>query len=141
VLAGILREHDFVRMSPEAAVASGVSSTFFPHGLGHMIGLQVHDVGGFQKADSGGTLAKPAAHPYLRFTRTLEPRMVVTIEPGIYFIDMLLAQLKTKPESKDIHWDKVDKFRRYGGIRIEDDVACTDAAPENLTRDAFAQAA
>jgi Xaa-Pro dipeptidase len=141
VLAGILREHDFVRMSPEAAVASGVSSTFFPHGLGHMIGLQVHDVGGFQKADSGGTLPKPEGHPYLRFTRTLEPRMVVTIEPGLYFIDMLLAQLKSTPEAKNINWDKVDKFRRYGGIRIEDDVACTDGAPENLTRDAFAQAA
>jgi Xaa-Pro dipeptidase len=64
--------------------------------------------------------------------------MVTTIEPGIYFIDMLLAEIKNKPQSKDINWDKVDKFRRYGGIRIEDDVVCTEGAPENLTRDAFA---
>jgi len=140
VLAGILRDQDFIRMSPESAVESGVSTAFFPHGLGHPIGLQVHDVAGFQKDDTGGVIPRPATHPYLRFTRTLEPRMVVTIEPGIYFIDLLLAQLKNKPQSKDVNWDKVDKFRRYGGIRIEDDVACTESEPENLTRDAFAAA-
>jgi len=141
VLAGILREQGFIRMSAESAVESGVSGTFFPHGLGHMIGLQVHDVGGFQKDEAGGTLPKPAGHPYLRFTRTLEPGMVLTIEPGIYFIDMLLAELKHKPAAKDVVWDKVDAFRRYGGIRIEDDVVCTAGTPENLTRDAFAAAA
>jgi Xaa-Pro dipeptidase len=137
-LAGILKDQDFIRMSAEGAVESGVSSAFYPHGLGHMIGLQVHDVGGFQKDETGGTIAKPPGHPYLRLTRTLEPRMVTTIEPGIYFIDMLLAEIKNTPQSKDINWDKVDKFRRYGGIRIEDDVVCTEGAPENLTRDAFA---
>jgi Xaa-Pro dipeptidase len=125
-------------MSPESAVETGVSTAFFPHGLGHPIGLQVHDVAGFQKDDSGGTIPRPASHPYLRFTRTLEARMVVTIEPGIYFIDLLLAKLKEKPQSKDINWNKVDKFRRYGGIRIEDDIVCTSGEPENLTRDAFA---
>ena len=140
-LAGILRDQGFIRMSAEAAVASGVSSVFFPHGLGHPIGLQVHDVGGFQKDESGGTIAKPPGHPYLRMTRTLEPRMVVTIEPGLYFIDLLLAELKTKPEAKDIAWDRVEHFRQYGGIRIEDNVACGEATPENLTRDAFAAAA
>ena len=71
-------------------------------------------------------------------TRTIEPGAVVTIEPGLYFIDMLLAKLKDKPEGRDIAWDRIDAFRKYGGIRIEDDVACTDGAPENLTRDAFA---
>lgn len=137
-LGGILKDQDFIRMTPESAVESGVSTAFFPHGLGHMIGLQVHDVGGFQNDDSGGTIPHPAGHPYLRLTRTLEPRMVTTIEPGIYFIDILMAELKKKPQSKDINWNKVDKFRRYGGIRIEDDVVCTEGAPENLTRDAFA---
>lgn len=136
VLAGILRDQDFIRMSAEAAVASGVSSVFFPHGLGHLIGLQVHDVGGFQKDETGGVVPKPAGHPYLRLTRTIEPRMTMTIEPGIYFIDLLLAELKAKPEAKDIAWDKVEHFRQYGGVRIEDDVACGEAAPENLTRDA-----
>ncbi len=140
VLALILRDQGFIRMSPESAVESGVSSTFFPHGLGHGIGLQVHDVAGFQESERGGTIPKPKGHPYLRLTRKLEAGMVTTIEPGLYFIDMLLAELKQKPAAKDVAWDKVDAFRRYGGIRIEDDVVCTDGDPENLTRDAFAAA-
>ncbi len=138
VLAGVLREHGFIRMSAESAVESGVSSAFFPHGLGHPIGLQVHDVAGFQQSERGGTISRPDGHPYLRMTRVLEPGMVVTIEPGLYFIDMLLAELRDKPVAGDIDWAKVDAFRQYGGIRIEDDVVCTDDAPENLTRDAFA---
>ena len=138
VLAEILRAHDFVRMSAEAAVAEGVSSVFFPHGLGHLLGLQVHDVGGLQQDESGGTRPRPPGHPYLRLTRTVEPRMVMTIEPGLYFIDLLLAELKAKPQAKWVNWDRVERFRRYGGIRIEDDVVCTEDAPENLTRDAFA---
>jgi len=140
VLAGILREHGFIRMSAESAVESGVSSTFFPHGLGHGIGLQVHDVAGFQESERGGTIPKPPGHPYLRLTRKLEPGMVTTIEPGLYFIDMLLAELRKKAVANDIAWDRVDAFRKYGGIRIEDDVVCTDGTPENLTRDAFAAA-
>ncbi|KRE89864.1 Xaa-Pro dipeptidase [Frateuria sp. Soil773] len=139
VLAGVLREHGIVRMSAESAVESGVTSTFFPHGLGHPIGLQVHDVAGFQQSERGGSIARPDGHPYLRMTRVLEPGMVVTIEPGLYFIDMLLAELRDKPFAADIDWARVDALRPYGGIRIEDDVACTDGAPENLTRDAFAQ--
>lgn len=138
VLAGVLREHGFIRMSAESAVESGVSSAFFPHGLGHPIGLQVHDVAGFQQNERGGSIARPAGHPYLRMTRVLQPGMVVTIEPGLYFIDMLLAELRDQPVSSDIDWARVDAFRQYGGIRIEDDVVCTDGAPENLTRDAFA---
>jgi len=138
MLAGILKDQGFIRMSAEAAVASGVSSVFFPHGLGHLIGLQVHDVAGFQADDTGGTIPRPPGHPYLRLTRKIEPRMAMTIEPGIYFIDILLAELKAKPEAKDVDWDRVDRFRRYGGVRIEDDVVCTDGTPENLTRDAFA---
>lgn len=139
-LAGVLKDHGFIRMSAESAVESGVSATFFPHGLGHPIGLQVHDVAGFARDDSGATIPRPEGHPYLRMTRTIEPGAVVTIEPGLYFIDMLLEKLKGRPEGRDVAWDRIDAFRKYGGIRIEDDVACTDAAPENLTRDAFALA-
>ena len=139
VLAGVLREHGFIRMSAESAVDSGLSSTLFPHGLGHPIGLQVHDVAGFQASENGGTLPRPAGHPYLRMTRALEPGMVMTIEPGLYFIDLLLAKLREGPLAGEVDWTRVDAFRRYGGIRIEDDVACTAGAPENLTREAFAQ--
>lgn len=139
-LAAILGDFGVIKVSPEAALASGVSSAFFPHGLGHGIGLQVHDVAGFAASDAGGTIAKPAGHPYLRLTRVLEPGMVVTIEPGIYFIDMLLEKLKRDGHADAVDWSRVDAFRRYGGVRIEDDVVCTDGEPVNLTREEFASA-
>jgi Xaa-Pro dipeptidase len=139
-LAALLKDHGFIRMEAESALESGVTRAFFPHGLGHSIGLQVHDVGGFARNDRGDTVPRPDDHPFLRMTRTLEPGMVVTIEPGLYFIDMLLAELRDKPVAKNIDWNKVEAFKQYGGIRIEDDVVCTDGEPENLTRDAFAAA-
>ena len=137
-LAGILKDFGVIKVGAEEALANGVSSAFFPHGIGHGIGLQVHDVAGFAASDSGGTISKPEGHPYLRLTRVLEPGMVVTIEPGIYFIDMLLEELKQKGLADAVDWARVDAFKPYGGIRIEDDVACTDGAPLNLTREAFA---
>ena len=133
--------HSAVTASPEAAVASGVSSAFFPHGIGHGIGLQVHDVSGFAATDTGGTIDKPDGHPYLRLTRVLEPGMAVTIEPGIYFIDMLLDKVRGGEHANSVDWSRVDAFRPYGGIRIEDDVLCTPDAPLNLTREGFAAAA
>ena len=139
-LAGILREFGLITVSPDVAVETGVSSAFFPHGIGHGIGLQVHDVAGFAESDRGGTLPKPDGHPYLRLTRTLAPGMVVTIEPGLYVIDMLLEQLKDRGFGPSVNWSRVDEFRPFGGIRIEDDVVCTDDAPLNLTREAFAAA-
>lgn len=139
-LASILADFGVIRVAPDTAVATGVSSAFFPHGIGHGIGLQVHDVAGFAASDSGGILPKPEGHPYLRLTRVLQPGMVVTIEPGIYFIDMLLEPLRQGALGASVDWKRVDAFRPFGGIRIEDDVACTDGVPENLTRDAFARA-
>ena len=135
-----MHDQGFVTCSSEAAVAGGISSAFFPHGLGHLIGLQVHDVAGFARDERGGTTPKPEGHPYLRLTRSLQPGMVTTIEPGLYFIDMLLEELKSKPAAKDVAWKKVDAFRKFGGIRIEDDVVCTEGDPVNLTREAFAAA-
>ena len=138
LLAGVLHQFGIITVAPEAAVESGVTCAFFPHGIGHGIGLQVHDVAGFAAADTGGTIAKPAGHPYLRLTRTLEAGMVVTIEPGLYFIDMLLDELKAKGLGDAVNWERVAAFKPYGGIRIEDDVVCTDGEPLNLTREAFA---
>ena len=140
-LAVILKDFGLVTVSPEAAVATGVSSAFFPHGIGHGIGLQVHDVAGFAASDRGGTIPKPDGHPYLRLTRELAPGMAVTIEPGLYFIDLLLDKLKADGRGDSVDWDRVAAFKPYGGIRIEDDVVCTDADPINLTREGFAEAA
>ena len=140
-LATILHDVGVITVSPETAVATGVSSTFFPHGIGHGIGLQVHEVAGFAESDRGGTIAKPEGHPYLRLTRVLEPGMVVTIEPGIYFIDMLLERLRQGAHAGSVDWARVDAFRPFGGIRIEDDVVCTAGEPVNLTREGFAELA
>ncbi len=136
-LMGILKDFGVITVSPETALATGVSAAFFPHGLGHPIGLQVHDVAGFAQSDAGGTIPRPPGHPYLRMTRVLEPGMVVTIEPGLYFIDMLLEEVKKNGHAGSVDWKRVDEFRPYGGIRIEDEVLCTEDAPENLTRPAF----
>ena len=114
-----------------------MSGVFFPHGVGHLLGLQVHDVAGFSIDADGTQKGAPAGHPYLRLTRTLEPGFVVTIEPGLYFIDALLEQARSSAHGKHINWQQVERFRPYGGIRIEDNVACTDGAPENLTRPAL----
>lgn len=139
LLAQVLHEIGVVRMSAQDQVASGVSAAFFPHGIGHYIGLQVHDVAGFTGPD-GSTIPRPDGHPFLRLTRTLEPDQVVTIEPGLYFIPMLLAPLRDGPHAGEIDWQVVEHLLPYGGVRIEDNVRVTDAEPENLTRDAFAAA-
>jgi len=138
LIAEVLNRHRIVRLSVEDTVASGLSSVFFPHGVGHLLGLQVHDVAGFTVNLDGTQKAKPPGHPYLRLTRTLEPGFVVTIEPGLYFIDALLHDAKQSGHAANIDWDRVATLKPFGGIRIEDDVACTTSAPENLTRAAFA---
>jgi Xaa-Pro dipeptidase len=139
LLAGVLRDMDFVRLDPELVVETGISSSFFPHGLGHYLGLQVHDVGGFMRNAQGETIDKPPGHPYLRLTRTLEPDQVLTVEPGIYFIPMLLDELRRGPYATAINWPEVERMLPFGGVRVEDDVRVTWKEPENLTRDAFAE--
>ncbi len=135
-LAGVLRNLGIVEMEAGSMLEKGVSSVFFPHGLGHPIGLQVHDVAGFTD-ESGAIIPRPEGHPFLRMTRTLEPNMVVTIEPGLYFIPSLLAKLKQSPEAKSVNWQQVEQLMPYGGVRIEDEVLCTENEPVNISREAF----
>ena len=134
-------EIGMIKMPGQAALEQGVTSVFFPHGIGHLLGLQVHDVGGVMGDSQGGERKRPEGHPYLRLTRMLEPGVVVTIEPGIYLIDSLLAAAHEDKRGAHIDWAMVEALRPYGGIRIEDDVATTAGSPENMTRDAFAQLA
>ncbi len=137
--AKILADFGLITCSPESAVETRVSSAFFPHGVGHLLGLQVHDVGGFMADASGTTIPKPEGHPYLRLTRVIEKNMVFTIEPGIYFIDSLLDEVKKGPHASAVSWERVADFHRYGGIRIEDDVMVTETGVENFTRDEWAR--
>ena len=139
-IARLLAAAGFIRGTPEAAVESGLSGVFFPHGVGHPLGLQVHDVGGFMAGPDGGFLERPPGHPYLRLTRHLVENAVVTIEPGLYFIDLLLAAARADGRGRDIVWDRVEAFRPYGGIRVEDNVVATAAGAVNLTREAFSAA-
>lgn len=134
----ILSDMKITSMSADAAYESGVTRTFLPHGVGHYIGLQTHDVGGFMADESGKTIAKPAEHPFLRLTRTVEESQVFTIEPGLYFIEMLLAELRRSEHSSAMNWEKIETLQPFGGVRIEDDVVVRRDGHENLTRAAFA---
>ena len=127
-LARVLKDVGVVKGSAEGAVASGLTRAFLPHGLGHSLGLQVHDVGCKEKAP------KPE-NPYLRNTSIIEEGQVFTIEPGCYFIASLLDELKASPEGKAVDWKLVDELRPFGGVRIEDDLQVTAAGYENLTRE------
>lgn len=139
-VADIVVRFDFVRgLDAAGVVEKRISSAFLPHGVGHFLGLQVHDVAGFAADGHGATLAKPEGHPYLRLTRKIQPRMVFTIEPGLYFIEPLLSELQKSENAKYINWEKVDAFRKFGGIRIEDDVVVTESGRDNLTRASFAE--
>jgi Xaa-Pro dipeptidase len=133
-VARILAEVGICKVSADEAFDRGHTRAFLPHGLGHHLGLQVHDVGGRQVSSEGATQAPPEAYPFLRTTRPLDVGHVVTIEPGIYFIPMLLEPLRQGPHAADFDWKLVDALVPCGGARIEDDVLVTANGPEDLTR-------
>jgi Xaa-Pro dipeptidase len=133
----LLREADITNCGADEAVATGVTKVFLPHGIGHLLGLEVHDAGGFMESPEGGDIPRPDGHPFLRLTRVLQKGFVVTVEPGIYFIDQLLDAARADTRGGKINWSRVASLRKFGGIRIEDNVAITDTGAENLTRDAF----
>ena len=138
-LTELLVETAIVRCSLDEASSLSISEFFCPHGLGHLLGIQVHDVGGLQINVKGETLSPPSNYSSLRFTRPIEKNQVFTIEPGIYFIPMLLQELKER--KAPINWSAVEGLLSYGGIRIEDNVRVLEEGLENLTRDAFASIA
>jgi Xaa-Pro dipeptidase len=134
-IAQVLVEFGISNLSAQDTFAQGIVNTFFPHGIGHLLGLQVHDVAGHAADDWGTPNPPPAQHPFLRTTRIIEPRQVFTVEPGLYFIDTLLADLKDSANGKHINWSAVDTFRPFGGIRIEDNIIVHRDKNENMTRD------
>jgi Xaa-Pro dipeptidase len=137
-LAGILTETQLITCSAEQAFECGLTETFLPHGLGHLIGLQTHDVGGQQVGPEGGLAPPPENYPALRLTRTLEEHMPVTIEPGLYFIPQLLDAASSGPSGKHLNRALIESLLPCGGIRIEDNVYLDDGKLVNVTRDAFA---
>ncbi|MCP1727342.1 Xaa-Pro dipeptidase [Natronospira proteinivora] len=136
-VARLLADWAFITVSADEAFDSGLTRRFFPHGLGHFIGLQVHDVGGHMGGPDGRRAPPPEAHPHLRTTRELDTDQTLTIEPGVYFIDNLLDPIRDTDEGKAVNWEQVDEFRPFGGVRIEDDIRVTADGHENMTRNAF----
>lgn len=138
-ISGVLSSFGIITVTADDAVESGLSSVFYPHGLGHFIGLQTHDVAGLID-NEGNPIDRPEGHPFLRLTRRLESGNVLTIEPGLYFIEPLLRRWKSEGEAGMIDWNKVSALMPYGGIRIEDNVVVQTGGCANLTREAFASA-
>ncbi|PIE03607.1 MAG: Xaa-Pro dipeptidase [Acidobacteria bacterium] len=129
-----LLEHGLVFGDRAELEKHRVSHLFFPHGIGHILGLQVHDVGGHY-ADPGGKLKSPPEdHPFLRLTRTMDPGMTFTIEPGLYFIPVLLNPERQTKRGSYLNWSLIDELIPLGGIRIEDNILVTETGVENLTR-------
>ncbi len=125
-----LRELGLVKGDPEEAVAAGAHTIFFPCGVGHMMGLDVHDMEALGE-DYVGYTETIRRNPefgwrYLRLAKAIEPGFVVTVEPGIYFIPHLIDQWRAKRRhSRFINYDKVEPYRNFHGIRIEDDILVT----------------
>ena len=112
------------------AVAEGAHALFFPHGLGHMLGMDVHDMEGLGQIHVGyDNEIQPSSQfgtAYLRLGRRLQPGFVVTNEPGIYFIPELIDMWKAEKKYQQfLNYDKIEEYRHFGGIRIEDDILVT----------------
>jgi Xaa-Pro aminopeptidase len=116
----------------DAAVAAGAHALFFPHGLGHMLGLDVHDMENLGEHhvgyDDTVTRSTQFGLRSLRLARALQPGFVLTVEPGLYFIPALIDRWRSeKAHAAFIDYDAVDRFRGAGGIRIEDNVVVTES--------------
>lgn len=137
IIAQGLKDLGLMKGNVNDAVANGAHAMFFPHGLGHMIGLDVHDMEnlgenlvGYEK---NAVRSNQFGLAYLRLARELKPGFVLTVEPGIYFIPQLIDKWRNeKINSRFINFNKVNKYRKFGGIRIEDDVLVTKSSHKIL---------
>ncbi|MCX6234676.1 MAG: aminopeptidase P family protein [Bacteroidetes bacterium] len=129
-VASGLKELGIMKGNVEEAVSNGAHSLFFPHGLGHMMGLDVHDMENlgenFVGYDNTVNRSEQFGLAFLRLARKLQPGFVLTVEPGIYFIPELIEQWKSEKKFTDfINYKKIDEYRDTGGVRIEDDILVT----------------
>lgn len=144
VIADGLAQMGLLRGEVDGLVESGAHALFFPHGLGHLLGLDVHDMEAFGDAigyEKGRVRSEQFGLAYLRMDLDLRPGMVFTIEPGVYFVPAILHDPKMRERfAGQVAFDRAEEFltmhglRGFGGIRIEDDVLCTKSGFEVLTR-------
>lgn len=129
VVAEGLKSLKILRGDTENLVQSGAVRLFYPHGVGHMLGLDVHDCLGGRKR----ILPNPTGVP-VRFVARLEPGFVITVEPGIYFIAALLGDREQRRKHRGaVDFTRAESYLPLGGVRIEDDVLIRDGAPLDLT--------
>ena len=137
VIAQGLVNLGILRGKPEDLVAMDAHALFFPHGVGHLLGLDVHDMedlGDIAGYEPGRKRSDRFGLCYLRLNRPLRPKMVVTIEPGFYQVPAILNNSETRIKYQDVvNWQQLDKFADVRGIRIEDDVLVTATGSEVLT--------
>jgi len=129
-MASGLKELGLMKGDIDEAVTEGAQALFFPHGLGHMLGLDVHDMEdlgeNYVGYDKTVERSKQFGLAYLRLARELKPGFVLTVEPGIYFIPALIDKWKAENKFKSfINYARIEAYRNFGGIRIEDDVLVT----------------
>ncbi len=136
-----LKELGLMKGNTDDAVAAGAHAMFLPHGLGHMMGMDVHDMEGLGQTYVGfDEETRPNLEQFgtncLRMGRRLEKGFVVTDEPGVYFIPALIDEWRQKGLHKDfINYEKLETYKDFGGIRIEDDVLITDSGCRFLGKD------
>ncbi len=131
VMANRLKELGLMKGNMDDAVSHGAHAVFFPHGIGHMIGLDVHDMEDIGEEyvgyDAEFVRSKQFGTAYLRMAKRLQKGNVVTVEPGIYFIEPLINKWHSEGRYRDfIDYRTITKYRGLGGIRIEDNVLVTD---------------
>ena len=137
-IASGLKELGLMKGDVDAAVQAGAHALFMPHGLGHMMGLDVHDMEDYGETyvgyAEGQERSSQFGTAYLRLARKLEPGFVFTNEPGIYFIPALIDKWQNENINHEfINFDKVNQYRSFGGIRLEDDILITeDGGSRNL---------
>jgi len=120
-----------VKGSLDDLKANFIANIFMPHGLGHLLGLDTHDVGGYLPGQQRST--EPGLKS-LRCGRTLEAGMIITVEPGLYFNwPELQLHFQDPIKSKFLVAEEIQKYKDFGGIRIEDDILITPTGVENLT--------
>jgi len=130
IITSGLKDLGLMKGNVDAAVKEGAHALFFPHGLGHMLGLDVHDMEDLGENNVGYNdefvRSNQFGLAYLRLARKLEPGFAVTVEPGCYFIPALIDKFKAEKKFTNfINYDKVETYKDFGGIRIEDDVLVT----------------
>ena len=139
VLATFLADEGLLKCSPSVAVETGAHALFFPHGVGHLLGLDVHDLENFGDQAAyppGRRRSTQFGTGYLRLDLDLEPGMVVTVEPGFYVVPAILDDPALVDQfSSLVDFEAARQWVGFGGIRIEDDVVVTPGNPDVLTAD------